>query len=114
MLKTEDTKVINLEVALLRSIILHFFTKNPDIGQFFLLTICNFFILLYDITYDGKATCHCQTKLTIRNCCIAYFFAHASKVFNYFINTSKFVKSLSNSIFHLFLRLLREDVNFNF
>ena len=91
-----------------------FFYKKCRHRAIFLLTICNFFILLYDITYDGKATCHCQTKLTIINCCIANFFAHASKVFNYFINTSKFVKSLSNSIFHLFLRLLREDVNFNF
>ena len=57
MLKTYDTKVINLAVALLFcSNVLHFFTKNADVGQNFLLNICNFFIILYDVTYDGEVT----------------------------------------------------------
>ena len=55
MLNTYDIKVINLAVAFLFCTnVLHIFTKNADVSQNFLLTICNFFTFLYDVTYYGE------------------------------------------------------------
>lgn len=57
LFNTYDTKVINLAVVLLFcSNVLHVLTKNTDVSQNSLLTICNMLIFSYEVTYDGEVT----------------------------------------------------------